>query len=66
MNLEFCYQNLKSCKDLPEIKVIMVDKDLTNINVLKEFFLNAKILYCLFHVIKWLKGVISKLHFQVT
>ena len=49
---------------MPEIKVIMVDKDLTNINVLKEFFPNAKILYCLFHVIKWLKGVISKLHFQ--
>ena len=49
---------------MPEIKGIMVDKDLTNINVLKEFFPNAKILYCLFHVIKWLKGVISKLNFQ--
>ena len=64
VNLEFCYQALKSCKDLPDIKVIMVDKDLTNINVLKQFFPNAKILYCLFHVIKWLKGVISKLNFQ--
>ena len=48
--------------DLRDIFDIHI-KDLTNINELKEFFQNTKILFCLFHVIKWLKGVISKLNF---
>jgi hypothetical protein len=31
----------------------MVDKDLTNIELLKQYYPNATILLCTFHVLKW-------------
>ncbi|ETN23228.1 hypothetical protein PPTG_02860 [Phytophthora nicotianae INRA-310] len=39
-------------------KVIMVDKDLTEIGVLRSMFPDARILLCQFHVLKWLRGAV--------
>ncbi|KAE9281823.1 hypothetical protein PF008_g27786 [Phytophthora fragariae] len=39
-------------------KVIMVHKDLNEIDDLKRMFPDARILFCHFHVIKWLRGAI--------
>ncbi|GMF48919.1 unnamed protein product [Phytophthora fragariaefolia] len=39
-------------------KVIMVDKDLNEIDVLKSMFPCAQILLCHFHVIMWLRNAI--------
>ena len=60
-NLEFLYSQILDLPDLPEVKVIIVDKDLTNLPVLKRYFPETIILLCTFHVIKWLKSVIAKI-----
>ena len=52
-NLEFLYRLLKLTPHIPEIKIILVDKDLTNLEVLRAAFSDSKILLCSFHVIKW-------------
>ena len=45
------------CSQAPS--VFMLDKDFTEIGVLKEIFPNASLLLCHFHVIKYLKNLIA-------
>ncbi|EGZ08624.1 hypothetical protein PHYSODRAFT_525645, partial [Phytophthora sojae] len=40
--------------DWPRIQCILVDKDFTEISVLKQAFPDARILLCQFHVVKYL------------
>ena len=47
--------------DVSQSKVIMVDKDLTEINALKSKIPDAEILLCKFHVMKYLKKKVSEL-----
>ncbi|RLN74444.1 hypothetical protein BBJ28_00010923, partial [Nothophytophthora sp. Chile5] len=42
------------------VQVVMVDKDLNEIRVLRSYFPNARVLICLFHVIKYLKQASRK------
>ena len=51
IDLEFLYRLLKLTPHIPEIKIILVDKDLTNLEVLRAAFPDSKILLCSFHVI---------------
>jgi len=37
----------------------MIDKDLTNVDLISELFLGVFILYCVFHVIKYLKSLVA-------
>ena len=37
----------------------MVDKDLTNIELLKQYYPNANKLLCTFHVLKWFKKLVN-------
>jgi len=37
----------------------MVDKDLTNIELFKQYYPNANILLCIFHVLKWFKKTVN-------
>jgi len=37
------------------VQVVMVDKDLNEIRVLRSYFPKARVLICMFHVIKYLK-----------
>ena len=57
-NLEFVFRNFKLfCTHDPQI--IMINKDFNEISVLKIVFPLAVILLCTFHVIKYIKLVIS-------
>ena len=47
--------------DISKINVVMIDKDLTEISVLKEKLPNAHIQLCSFHVIKYFKTKVSKI-----
>jgi hypothetical protein len=57
-NLDFYYQNLQQHNDLTKTKIVFVDKDLQNIRILTNFYTEATILLCVFHVLKWLRGKI--------
>ena len=46
---------------LEKTKVLMVDKDFNEINCLKEVFTKAKVLLCMFHVLKYIKGKVQDL-----
>ena len=37
----------------------MIDKDLTNIDMLKLYYPNTKIFLCTFHVLKWFKKLVN-------
>ena len=55
------FQSFSSvCQKAPPI--IIVDKDFNEIACLSEVFPNSTILLCTFHVIKYVKGVISTAH----
>jgi transposase len=54
------YDTLEKHLHIDKIENIMIDKDLQNIDFLKEFFPKANILLCTFHVIKYLKVVTGK------
>ena len=72
-NLEFFYQQLtgKKVNSDGEIEILypekanihvavnMIDKDLTNIDMLKLYYPNAKIFLCTFHVLKWFKKLVN-------
>ncbi|CAF1492282.1 unnamed protein product [Adineta steineri] len=60
-NLEFFYAAMSKNNDLTKTQVVIVDKDLTNIDILQQYFNNAKILLCVFHVLKYLKSQINVL-----
>ena len=55
----FCENN-----DTSKINVIMVDKDLTEISVLESKIPDAHIQICSFHVLKYVKTKVSKLHLK--
>ena len=58
-NLKITFECFKRmCSHLPPL-VIMVDKDFTEIAVLKPVFPAARILLCYFHVLKYLKNMIA-------
>lgn len=67
-NLEFFYQNLSGKKlvddesttlneELSNVKPIVniIDKDLTNLELLQKYYPGSAIILCTFHVIKWFK-----------
>lgn len=47
-------QRLEASRILERVQVIMVDKDLQEIRVLRSYFIKARVLICLFHGIKYL------------
>jgi hypothetical protein len=49
----FCEQN-----DISITNVIVVDKDIKLLNVLKDFFQQSTVLLCLFHVLRYIRKVI--------
>ena len=55
----FCDQN-----DTSKVNVIMVDKDLTEINLLEENIPHAHIQICSFHVLKYFKSKVAKLNIK--
>jgi hypothetical protein len=57
-NYEFIYGNLNRKNDRYQ-KIVMVDKDLSNIQLILHFF-NAIILFCTFHVVKYFKKKIGE------
>ena len=42
--------------------IILIDKDFTEIATVKKLFPTSTILLCVFHVLKWMKGVIRTAH----
>ena len=55
------FQSLRSfCPTDPPI--VIVDKDFTEIEYLRETCPSARIILCTFHVIKYMKGVIATAH----
>ena len=56
-NLEFFYSSMESYNDLSKTEIIIVDKDLTNIDLIKNYFNNEKlrILLCTFHSLKYIR-----------
>ncbi len=53
-NYEFTYQNVFSVLNASLVKIIMVDKDLQNLDLLRTAIPKAKLLICTFHVLKYL------------
>ncbi|POM72917.1 Secreted protein [Phytophthora palmivora] len=51
-------EQFQAVNDWKQTKVIMVDKDLNEIGVLRSMFPDVRILLCHFHVLKWLQGVV--------
>ena len=52
----FCEYN-----DVSDVRIIMVDKDLNEINAIKQFIPGATVLLCKFHVMKYFKKKVSDL-----
>ncbi|CAF0963335.1 unnamed protein product [Didymodactylos carnosus] len=65
-NLEFFYSAMGKYNDLTQTQVVMVDKDLTNVDVLQHYFNKARILLWVFHVLKYLKNQIHVLKIPLT
>ena len=53
---KFCEYN-----DVSDVRIIMVDKDLNEINAIKQFIPGATVLLCKFHVMKYFKKKVSDL-----
>ncbi len=51
-NLRFMYDQFTKYNNPDSVEVIMVDKDLSNIELIKKYFPKATILLCTFHVFK--------------
>ena len=56
-HLEFFYGKFKEHNEayINKTKVIFLDKDLHNLRMISKFFDYARILLCVFHVLKWLR-----------
>ena len=65
-NLEFFYSSMSKNNDLKQTQVVMIDKDLTNIDVLQRYFDKARILLCVSHVLKYLKKRIHAIRILLT
>lgn len=63
-NLEFYYEKLNA-QVKKEGQIVMVDKDLSNISLISQFFVNVIILICTFHVAKYFKTQIRKEEMEV-
>ena len=59
-NMEFMYDTLTKVFDNNLVEIIMIDKDLQNIDLLRRYFPNSNLLLCTFHVIKYLKQVVAE------
>ncbi len=55
-SLEFVYKNVTKILDASLVRMVMVDKDLSNIDFINQFYPNAQLYLCTFHVIKYLKS----------
>ena len=67
-NLEFFYNSMDSHNDLRITEIIVVDKDLTNIDLLSKYFKNEKlrILLCSFHTLKYIRqNVLPKVETEI-
>ena len=62
VNLEKILDYFCRTNDTSKTKIVMVDKDLTEISVLKSKLPSATILLCKFHVMKYFKKKISDLN----
>jgi hypothetical protein len=60
-NLNFFYENFLKHNNVTKTNAIIIDKDLTNIDLLSQFFNNVQLLLCTFHVLKYVKLKIQKL-----
>lgn len=60
-NLEFFYKTFVEYNNVEFVKLVMVDKDLSNLYLIPNFFPNSVTLLCVFHVVKYLKSVVGKL-----
>ncbi|CAF1309477.1 unnamed protein product, partial [Didymodactylos carnosus] len=60
-NLEFFYLAMSKNNNLTQTQVAIVDKDLTNVDILQQYFDKARVLLCMFHVLKYLKTRINML-----
>jgi len=49
-NMDFMYESFSKVYDTNKVEVIMVDKDLQNLELLGKYFPHAKVLICTFHV----------------
>jgi hypothetical protein len=63
-NLEFYYEKLNS-EVSKNGQIVMVDKDLSNISLISQFFVNVIVLICSFHVAKYFKTQIRKDEMEV-
>ncbi|MFO0001750.1 MAG: transposase, partial [bacterium] len=54
-NMRFMYESFSERYETDKVEMIMVDKDLQNIDLIPESFPSAKILICTFHVIKYIR-----------
>ncbi|ETK87036.1 hypothetical protein L915_08439, partial [Phytophthora nicotianae] len=55
-----CRQFKEACSSFDSVAVIMIDKDFTELSVLKEEFPSARILLYPFHVVKYLQEEVAK------
>ncbi|CAF4615249.1 unnamed protein product [Didymodactylos carnosus] len=58
-NLEFFCLAMSKNNDLTQTQVAIVDKALTNVDILQQYFDKARVLLCVFHVLKYLKNRIN-------
>jgi len=65
-NLNFFYASFSKHNNVTKTNAIIIDKDLTNINLLSQFFVNVQLLLCTFHVLKYVKLKIQKLQVELS
>ena len=54
-NYNFVYKNVFDVLDASLVKIIMVDKDLQNLDLVRDAIPTADLLICTFHVLKYLR-----------
>lgn len=59
-----CEQFKEGCPSFDSVAVIIIDKDFTELAVLKEQFPKARVLLCHFHVVKYLQEEVAKERFN--
>ena len=57
-SLQFAFQSFRRSV-LSDPKFFMIDKDFTEIQTIKKVFVNSSILLCQFHVLKYMKTLVS-------
>jgi hypothetical protein len=59
ITLEFVYRHVTQVLDPSRVGLVMVDKDLSNIDFINRYYQKAQVYLCTFHVIKYLKVKIT-------